>query len=516
MSYLIGIDLGSTNLKVLAYHPNGRVAAQASGPNQVLHPNKEQPDWAIWDPDHIWNEICRLLKQVVSQLDDPKNVKGVAVTGMGMDGVPIAKDGSVLYPFISWHCPRTIPQQKWWLENIGAEKQFSITGNPVWHINTALRLLWMKEHEPKILEKTDKWLLIEDFLNFKLCGEYATDYSMASNTLLFDQKKREWSEELFKLSGIDKNLFADPRSSGTVIGQVHAEAAALTGLAKGTPIVLGGHDFLCGALPVGAFKPDVLLNVLGTWDFIVAALPEPVLTPEVGAMGAWIDSHVALDTWAVIGTAVAGEATEWFRREFCFEEKAKAEKEGDLDWDYLVASAKASTPGANDVFFLPHLAGSTFPVVDPDSKGAFLGLRSTTTKGDMYRAVIEGLNFQLLQIMKTMEAGLNLKIEKSVAVGGGTKNHFAMQNKADMMGKVLEVADVEEATPLGAAILAGIGTGVYKDEQEAYEAVYRKGKVYEPNEALTKFYQEKYEIFEQIYPALKGIFSKKQKQENNI
>ena len=505
MDYLVGIDLGSTSLKAVVYDLEGNAVAQASRPTERFNPDPAHPDWAIWKPEQIWGGVAESLKEATAQLDDPKSIKAVAVTGMGMDGVPMTEDGEWLYPFISWHCPRTTPQHAWWLENIGQEKQFAITGNPVWPINSALRLLWMREHEPAILDQAHKWLLIEDFVNFMLCGVFATDYSMASNTLLLDQRTRTYSDELLAASGIDRRLLADPKPSGTPLGQITAKAAAATGLAEGTPVVLGGHDFLCGALAVGGFRPGVVVSILGTWDIIVAAIPEPVLTPEACAMGAWVDSHVARDTWAVMGSAVAGECTEWFRDQFGFEEKQKAEAESGVDWDYLLAAAEASPPGANGVLFLPHLSGSVFPVIDPGSRGAFVGLRNLVTKGDMLRAVIEGINYQFLQILRTLESGFGLTTDKLVAVGGGTKNALAMQNKADMAGVAIEAPALEEATPLGAAILAGIGVGLYADEQDAFGRVAKPGRVFEPNPEATAQYAERFAVYEQIYPALKGI-----------
>ena len=505
MDLLMGIDLGSTSLKAIVYDLDGKLVAQGSRPTEGHHPDKDHPDWAVWLPRQIWSDTAAAVKEAVSGLDDPAAIRAVAVTGMGMDGVPMDADGKWLYPFINWHCPRTAPQQQWWLQNVGAEKQFAISGNPVWAINTALRLLWMREHEPAILDKTRKWLLIEDFLNFMLCGEIATDYSMASCTLLFDQRKRDYSDELLEISGIDRGILADPHPSATLLGKVHSRAAEATGLPEGTPVVLGGHDFLCACLPVGAFRPGVVQDVVGTWEIIVAAIDEPVLTPEVLDMGWWVDSHVARDTFAAMGSAVAADMLEWFRDQFGQAEARKAETDGGADWDYLVALAAESPPGANGVMFLPHFSGSTIPIVDANSKGAFVGLRNTATRGDMLRAVIEGLNFQFLQILQGVETALKVTPEKFVAVGGGTQNAFWMQNKADMVARPFETPEIEEATPLGAAILAGIGVGLYADEQEAFDRVYRPGKVYEPDADLASLYAERFEIYKQLYPALAPI-----------
>ncbi|MCP3920232.1 MAG: hypothetical protein GY711_32295 [bacterium] len=506
MGFLLGVDLGSTNLKVVIYALDGQAVASASASMVLNHPDPAHPKWATWDPDLIWDGIGSLCREAIAGCGGTAaDIRAVAVTGMGMDGVPVATDGSVLYPFISWHCPRTQPQCDAWLEKVGAAKQFSLTGNPIWTFNTVFRLQWMQEHEPQVLAKAEKWLLIEDFINFKLCGEYATDYSMASSTLLLDQTTRKWSSELIALAEIDASLLCDPKPSGTVIGAVHSAAAASTGLATGTPVVLGGHDFLCGALATGAFRPGVISDVIGTWEIVVAALPAPVLTSEVREMGLWVDSHVARDAWAVMASTVAADALEWFRREYGFEERQRAAAEGGVDWEYMIRAAQDVPPRSNGVMFLPHLSGSFVPIIDPGSMGAFVGLRGHVTKADMFRAMIEGLDYQFLQMMEAFESALGVKSETIIAIGGAVKNRLWMQNKADVLGKLVEVPELDEAVPLGAAILGGIGVGVYENEQDAFERTYRAGRVFEPDAALTERYREGYETFKELYPALKDV-----------
>jgi xylulokinase len=508
MNYLLGVDVGSTNLKAIIYDLQGNAIAKASGPTQRFNPYPENPEWAIWKPGQIWSGIADAIRHVTSQVDNSGDIKALAVTGMGMDGVPIDKNGKWLYPFISWHCPRTVPQQTWWIENIGQDKQFSICGNQIWTFNTALRLMWMRENEPQVLEKTEKWLLIEDFINFMLCGQCATDYSMASTTLLFDQRKRQWSDELIELAGVDKDLLCEPKPGGTVLGQVHKKAAEATGLKEGTPVVLGGHDYSCGCLPSGAFKPGVVLDVTGTWEMVVTALDEPILTSEASKMGVLVDSHVARDKWAVMGAAVAADMLEWFKKEFCYEEGQKAKEQDGLVWDYLMSAAEKSPPGANGVMFLPHMSGSHCPILDHNSAGAFVGLRNVAKKADMTRAIIEGLNYQFLQIVNAFETGLGINPQRIVTIGGATKNNFWMQNKADVVGKPIQAPELDEAVPLGAAILAGIGVGIYKNEQDAYDQVYKPGQVYEPDGKLNSQYAEWFKTFEKVYPALRNIRDK--------
>jgi xylulokinase len=517
--YLLAIDLGSTSLKAMVYDIAGRVVAASSRPTEKCHPDPAHPEWAVWQPDQIWGGAAAAVREAVGRVDDPRRIRGVAVTGMGMDGLPIDGDGQWLYPFISWHDPRTVPQFEWWKKHVGMERTFSIAGNPVWPINSALRILWMAENEPAILARTDKWLLIEDFLNFMLCGRRATDYSMASCTLLFDQRKLDWSEELLRLSGIDRRLLCDAHPSGTPLGEVHAAAAKATGLPEGTPVVLGGHDHLCGALPVGAFRPGVVLDVTGTWESVLTATPQPVLNPQLPKMGMTVQAHVAKGMHVVWGGNVAADMLEWFRRQFgdafgrasvslaqANTHEGKRDACPTADWPTMMAVAAASPPGARRVMFLPHMSAAGCPVVDQQSMGAFVGLSNLVTAGDMLRAVIEGLDYQFLDIVTAMESlGALHAPYKVIAVGGATRNEFWMQNKADVTGRPIEVPAVEEATPLGAAILAGIGLGIYRDEQDAFERVYQPGKVFEPDPEVSKRYAEWFPIYRGLYPALAPI-----------
>jgi xylulokinase len=262
---------------------------------------------------------------------------------------------------------------------------------------------------------------------------------------------------------------------------------------------------LCGALPTGVFRPGVLGDVTGTWEMVVAALDEPVLTPEVLQMGILVDSHVARGRWAAMGATVAAEQLEWFRREYGQPESRRAADEGGVDWDYLMQAAEASAPGAAGCLFLPHMSGSHCPVVDHRSSGAFVGLKNITTKGDMLRAIIEGLDYQFLQVVQGLGHSLNVRPDRIVAIGGAVHNRFWMQNKADVVGTVIEVPEIDEAVVLGAAVLAGIGVGIYGDEAEAFEQVYRPGQIYEPDEKLHADYLDRFAVFSQLYAALKQV-----------
>ena len=504
MAYLMGIDLGSTSLKAIVYDLEGNVVAQSSRPTEKYTP-PDHPEWIFWKPEQIWGGTAAAIKEAVSQLKQPDAIKAVAVTGMGVDAVPIDENGKWLYPFISWHDNRAIPQQEWWEKNVGNEKTFNTGGWAPWPINTALRMLWLAENEPEIHARTDKWLLIEDFLNFMLCGEKATDYTMASCTLLFDQNTQDWSDEILNLAGIERGLLCDPHPSGTFLGGVTPQAAEATGLAAGTPVVLGGHDHLCGALPVGAFKPGLVLDVTGTWEVVMSVVAKPTMTTDILNAGITMQSHVAPGMYAGWGGAVAAEMVEWYRREYGHFAKSAAETQGGSDWDHLLKIAAESPPGARGTMFLPHMSGASCPIIDGLSLGAFVGLSTTSTAGDMLRAIFEGLDYQFLDIVNKMETQMGMQADSIVAVGGAIRNKFWMQNKADVVGRPIQVPAIEEATPLGAAILAGMGVGVYKDVQDAYEHVYKPGETYTPDPKLTTQYAEWFSIYQDLYPTLKNI-----------
>lgn len=516
MDKLAAVDLGSTTLKAVIYDLHGNLVASAARPTEKVHPYPDHPEWAVWMPDQIWGGSAAALKEAMAQVDDPRTVKAVAVTGMGMDGVPVDERGRWLYPFISWHCPRTQPQFDWWADNIGAEKTFSIGGNTLWRFSTALRLLWMAQHEPAILRQAYKWLLIEDFVNMMLCGEFATDYTMASCTLLFDQRRLAWSDEMVGRAGIDRRLLCDVHPSGHLLGEVTPDAALATGLAPGTPVVLGGHDYLCGALPVGAFRPGVVLDVSGTWEIVLATTHQPVLTPQAQRTGVTVEAHVARGLYAIWGGAVSSGMLEWYRREYGFQAAHEASRHGGADWDYLMAEAAGAPPGAHGAMFLPHMAGAGCPTGDPLSRGAFVGLSDLSTRGDMLRAVVEGLDYQFVDMLNTLQHDLRTPLDRLIVVGGAVRNRFWMQNKADMVagicGCAIEAPDIDEATPLGAAMLAGIGVGLYRDEEDAYNHVCKPATTYAANPSAARCYAGLFPIYKQLYPALKDIHQRLSRQ----
>jgi xylulokinase len=394
------------------------------------------------------------------------------------------------------------------VEKIGLERTFQISGWQPFIWSTVLRFIWLKENEPELARRVNKWLIVEDFVNYKLTGKYSTDYTDASPTLLFDQRSLAWSDEMLNISGLEKDLLPTVQPSGSFIGELTPGAAEKTGLRVGTPIFQGGHDYLVGALAAGAIKSGVFLDVTGTWELVITPTIDPQWTSEIRQLGLTVEAHSAPGLYCIWAGGTAASMLEWYKDQLGTEAQQRAQNgEGNV-WSNLMDDARSAPPGSNGIFFLPHFNGTTSPNLDPRSLGAFLGLNDSTKKEDITRAVIEGLDYAFLDMLKALELGAGQKAQKITAIGGGTRNGFWMQNKADISGCPVETLEIEEATALGAAMLAGVGVGVYKDLAEAVNRVQKPGSLFEPNTKLTSLYTELFVIYKDIYPALNRINSR--------
>jgi xylulokinase len=508
MDCLLGIDVGSTSMKALVYDLDGKVISQGSHPTESIANDPEHPNWQVYLPDHIWDGIASAICDAVSQIGPHNRIVAAAVTGLGADAVPLDEHGEPVYPFINWICTRTTPQFERWLENVGLEKTFQISGWQPFVWSTALRFQWLKENEPQIAKRVHKWLIVEDFVNFKLTGKYSTDYTDASPTLLFDQRSLAWSEEMLKIVGLEKDLLPTPQLSGSYIGEVTHEAAEKTGLLPGTPIFQGGHDYLVGAIAAGCISPGIFLDVTGTWELVITPTITPQWTSAIRQLGLTIEAHSAPDMYCIWAGGTAASMLEWYKDQIGTEAQRLAQAGQGSVWSNLMDEAKNSPPGANGLFFLPHFNGTSCPNLDPRSLGAFLGLNDTTKKEDMVRAVIEGLDYSFFDMLNALELGAGQKSKEINAIGGGTRNDFWMQNKADVSGRPVVTLEIEEATALGAAMLAGVGIGSYKNLEEAVKRVKKPGRIFEPNAKLNTLYKEFFEIYRDIYPSLQRINSR--------
>ncbi|MCP4385165.1 MAG: FGGY-family carbohydrate kinase [Hyphomicrobiales bacterium] len=496
MGYLVGLDIGSGSIRAGAFAANGKVIAIASRPMASVAPDPNRPDHIVWPANSVWQNSCDALREVVGALPDGALIGGVAVACLGMDGLPLDAQGNELYDIIAWTDARCMPYYERWSQDFGEDRQFLTTGTPARGFSTLFRLQWMADRHPEILDKTRKWVLIGDYLNYRLCGALAIDYSMAASTLMFDPATLAWHAGIAAFGGVDLDLMCDPWPAGTQLGEVTASAAEATGLPIGTPVVLGGHDYLCGVLPVGGFKPGPVVNVGGTWDVIQTTLPVLKIPKSAGGTGWTVEPHVAPGAFSAFGAAIGGLAVKWFRETIATDLANDDER-------FFALAFEAAAPNAGSVMFLPHLAGATGPIVDPNLAGAFVGLRAGHTRQDLLSAVYEGLNFQTRQILGSLEH-LDVIPEKLIFVGGSSRNSALVQSKADALNIPVEVPEVAETTCLGAAMLAGVGTGQFGSVEDAWEAMRCPSTIVDPVSERIAEANDRFSVFEELFADLQG------------
>ena len=519
-SVLIGVDIGTTNLKAVAFGLDGKPLAKASAPTPTDYP---RPDWAEYPHDAFWEALLHVIRELVGKLAPDAEPRGIAFTGMAEAGFPLDNKGNPLYPAISWFDRRVVPQMRRWQAQFGTAATARITGL---HIGTAagiLRPLWLRDRASEVFAQTRTWLNLPDYAAYRLCGVKATEYSLASRMMVLDLATRQWSPELLDQVGFDSALFGEPVPSALQIGTVQRDAADRTGLPTGLPLCTAGHDHPCAALGLGIADAGDLLDSIGTAEAVVASLPAPVDEPGIAEAGIDQGIHVFPGRYyAMSGLGYGGGSIDWSRRLLLDAARGArtpvASAPPPLDspardgahrtnqsFDALIAMADAVPAGCDGVFFLPHLRQANPPIFDPSSRGAFVGLSSDTGPGHLARAVLEGLAFDFQRLLDTMSDRFQLRNRQLIATGGGTRNQLLMQIKADVSGLPIIIPDVDEAACRGAAIAAGIGAGVYANHADAFEQMRAGHRIIEPDASQHDFYRERYEkVFVKLYDALQG------------
>lgn len=488
MHYLIGVDIGTTNIKALLFEETGREAGEAREPSPLQQTERGSEFYG----DQIWETSCRLIRQLLEQQEARGNcgirnqVAGLAVTGMGEAGVPMDQNGNCLYPVIAWFDPRTEQYPAWWNKTFGEGRLFAITNLKNQHIFTVNKLLWLKEHEPEIFSKIRRWDCVPDFITYRLTGESVMDYSIAARTMMLDMRKRTWSDEILHHAKIPPEILPKPVPAGTLVGRVTGKAAEQCGLAVGTPVFAGGHDHICGALAAGAVEPGIILDSSGTCEEVLVTAMSLEETSELSGQGFNAGPHVVPERYYLSGGIPAsGASVDWFCREF--------------------PGSGESVPGAKGLLFLPHLRGSSSPQRDKRSRGAFIGIRDTHRWGDFMQAVYEGTAFELRLCTEQLLKGG--RPQRIVSIGGGTMNSRWMQIKADVINSKIEIPAVQECTAFGAALLAGVGAGIYQDLQDAARRTYRTGKTVEPRQETKAVYDRLFRDYQMLYQNLRSVYA---------
>lgn len=501
MEYLIGIDLGTSGTKTVLFDRSGQVIASKT----VEYPlYQEQNGWAEQDPADWWHAAAETVRAVLSESAvDPADVKGLGISGQMHGLVMLDEAGAVLRKSIIWCDQRTGEECRELTEKVGARRLIDITANPAMTGFTASKILWVRKHQPELYRKCAHILLPKDYVRYMLTGDFATEVSDASGMQLLDVPNRCWSRELLALLDIDEGLLPKVYESPEITGTITPEAARLTGLKAGTPVVGGAGDNAAAAVGTGVVRDGKAFTTIGTSGVVFAHTDKITIDPQ-GRVHTFCCAVPG--AWHVMGvTQGAGLSLKWFRDNFCDAEKSAAQGMGVDPYVLMDREAERSPIGCNKLLYLPYLMGERTPHLDPDCRGVFFGLSAIHTKFDLLRAVMEGVTYSQRDSVEVLR-GMGVEMKEMLACGGGGSSPLWRQMLADVYNCPVKTVRSKEGPALGAAILAGVGTGLYPSVQAACDAMIRLNPAQEPIPENVPRYEAVYQVYRSLYPAMKDRF----------
>ncbi|MFY9175836.1 MAG: xylulokinase [Caldicoprobacterales bacterium] len=486
--YYIGIDLGTSAVKLLLMAGDGTIVKSVSKEYPISFP---RPGWSEQDPEDWYENTQEGLVELLHGIDKSQ-VAGIGFGGQMHGLVVLDEEDRVIRPTILWNDGRTAEETDYLNEKIGKEKLSEYTANIAFAGFTAPKILWMKKHEPENYRQIHKIMLPKDYIAYRLTGVHCTDPSDASGTLFFDVKNRCWSEEMMEICGITREQLPDVFESYEVVGTLKEEIAERLGLNNDVKVVAGAGDNAAAAVGTGTVGEGKCNVSLGTSGTIF------ISSKKFG-----VDKNNALHAFAhadgnyhLMGVVLsAASCNKWWMEEILNTKDFQGEQE---DIENL---------GRNSVYFLPYLMGERSPHNDPNAKGAFLGMTMETGRKDMTLAMMEGVAFAIRDSYEIAKA-LGIKVERTKMCGGGARSPLWRKILANVLDLKVDILEAEEGPALGGAMLAAVGCGEYASVEEAAERLVRTRLTVEPDPEIVALYDERYKVYRDIYPQLKGIFQK--------
>jgi xylulokinase len=491
MGYVLGIDASTTAVKAILIDEAGAVRGVGTSAYDFSVP---RPLWSEQEPALWWDGTLAAIRSVLATT----GVSGAAVAAVGLTGqmhgaVLLDASGSVLRPAILWNDQRTGAECDAIRRAVGPERLVAITGNDALTGFTAPKLVWVRDHEPDVWGRVAHVLLPKDYVRLRLTGDYAVDKAEGAGTLLFDLAARDWSGEVLDALGIDPAWLPRTWEGPQVTGLVSAEAAALTGLRPGTPVVAGGGDQAANAVGVGAVVAGRMALSLGTSGVVFATTDQPLFEPA-GRVHAFC--HAVPGRWHMMSVMLsAAGSLRWYRDAIA----------PDVAFDDLVGEASDVPPGSAGLFFLPYLSGERSPHPDPLARGGFIGLTLAHDRRHLTRAVLEGVAFGLRDGLDLMTAA-GLPVPSQIrASGGGTSSELWRQILADVLDAEIATVNTTEGAAYGAGLLAAVGAGWFPSVEDAAAALVTATPVAAPGPDAPR-YAEAHAVYRELYPALAPSF----------
>ncbi len=495
---LAGIDVGTGGCKITVFREDGMELASAFREYPFIAP---RPGWLEIDPERIWQAVKDALKEVASR--SPELLEVMAVTSHGETLVAVDNEGFPVTNAIANFDVRAHSYTEYWRDRLNPLKIFEITGMPLHGMYTVNKILWLRDNFPSVFERSRTFCCVEDFVILRLTGEAVIDYSLAARTMLFDVRKREWSDTMLRLADLSSDNLSRVSPSGKVAGTLLSSVAQEVGVKSGIPVACGGHDQPSGLLGCGVQEPGEAMYGMGTSECVAINLgTEPFLSKEMMENSFCCYPHVEENAYLTLTyIASGGSVLRWFRDEFGYEERMRAKAQGKDPYELLLAEIPARPAST---FVLPHFSGSGTPYLDERSRGALVGLTVGTGKTEVTRAILESLTYEMKVNLDLFEE-FGIPIRSLRVIGGGSRSPLWLQIKADILEKPLLTLSTGEAVALGTAMLAGYAGGVFADLSQARESMVKSRDRIEPREKYHEAYEKRFQIYQKIYGALRDI-----------
>jgi xylulokinase len=502
--HVLGVDVGTGGTRAVVVGERGQILASATEEHQPFA--SPEIGWAEQHPEDWWRACSIAVQKALADAALRADQIGcVGFSGQMHGAVMLDANDAVVRPALIWCDVRTEKQCRDLTEKIGADALIRLTCNPALPNFTLTKFLWVRENEPENWKRVRSVMLPKDYVRFRLTGSKATDMADASGTLMLDVAHRRWSDEVLQAAEIEKSLLPQLFESPEICGKISASGAAATGLQPGTPVVAGAGDQAAGAVGMGIAVPGAVSATIGTSGVVFAATDCPALDPK-GRLHTFC--HAVPGRWHVMGvTQAAGLSLRWFRDRFGAggnNADGNKKEDGRDPYDRLTGEAAAVQAGSEGLLWAPYLMGERTPHLDPNARAALIGLTASHTRGHVVRAILEGVAFSLRDSF-TLFAEMGVPVRNIRLGGGGARSALWRQIQADVYGHEVEILEAEEGAAYGAAILAGVGAGLWSSVDAACDQIVKVALRVTPQPAVVERMNTSYAAYRRMYPAIASV-----------